>query len=88
MPAPTEIPIYNLEDALGLNRHNFSCPFYWQPASLLFLYVSITAEGGRMIGIGTFTLYCEVHHAQPVVRPGHDMMTCTATSLSLLINDH
>ena len=25
MPAPTETPIYNLEDALGLKRHNFSC---------------------------------------------------------------
>ena len=27
MPAPTETPIHDLEDALGLERRNFSCPF-------------------------------------------------------------
>ena len=86
-PAPDETPIHDLEVALGLSRLNFFCLF-WQLLACCFWCAPITAEGGRTIGIGTITFDCEVHHAQPLVRPGHDMMACTATFLILLINDH
>ena len=49
-------------------------------ASLLFLGVPITAEGGRTIGLSTITSVFTVRFItpEPVVSPGRDMMMRTA----------
>ena len=85
MPAPTRNPIMTSRMQQGQSA-KFLLADVRHYASKLVLSAPITAEGGRTTGISALTvLTARFITPKPVVRPGRDMVTCTATFLILLI---